>query len=147
MPNHKPLVRAMDWKMAKREMPDSVSRHLPDGDPSENHQEIKREIDRMLALGPDGRSTMKEYVNGDINEEQLEKKLENISENIENQQLESFRRNLRIIKEETYHPVWKEMIPVIYKVDMSRIRKASERLSNIQKMSEEERQEKNLITD
>lgn len=146
MPNNKPLIRSIDWKIAKEKMPNSVSRHLPDGDPSQNHEEIKREIDRMIAIGPSGRNVTKQYVDGNINEQELEDQLNRVSQEVDNEELEAFRRNLRIIRDETRLPVWKEMIPLIYRVDMNRIRKAAERLNEVQKDStREETRSKNTI--
>lgn len=132
MPNSKPLIRSMDWEIAKQKMPNSVSRHLPDGDPSQNHEEIKQEIDRMIAIGPSGRNVTKQYVDGNINEKELEDQLNQVSQELDSEELEAFRRNLRIIRDETRLPVWKEMIPLIYKVDMNRIREAAERLNDFQ---------------
>ena len=147
MPNHKPLVRAMDWKIAKKEMPDSISRHLPDGDPSKNHAEIRQEIDRMMDLGPSGRNAMKDYVNGEIDENQFEARLDNISEDMDNEQLERFRQNLRIIKNETRLPAWKEMIPLMYRVDMYKVKKAAEQLRLIQQSKESRNTETDRIAE
>lgn len=132
MPDSRPIIRSMNWKIAKEQMPDSVSCHLPDGDPSQNHKEIKREIDRMIPIGPDGRSVTKQYVDGGIDESELENRLNEVYQDVDSQELETFRQNLRIIRSETHLPVWKEMIPLMYKVDMHKIRKAAKKLSNIQ---------------
>lgn len=114
MPNTKPISRAMDWEIAKEEMPDRISKHLPSGDPVENHEEIKREIETMLAVGPEGKEIVEMYVDGNITETQMEQKLDEVVRSENTEQLERFRSNLRLIREETKYPVWKEMIPLMF---------------------------------
>lgn len=114
MPNTRSISRAMDWEIAKEEMPDRISKHLPSGDPVGNHEEIKREIDTMLAVGPEGKEVVEMYVSGRITEDQMERKLDKIVSSESTEKLERFRDNLRLIRRETEYPVWKEMIPLMF---------------------------------
>lgn len=132
MPNGKPIIRAMEWHNVKMQMPNNISKHLPDGDPVENHEEIKREIDTMIAVGPEGKSVIEDYVNGEITESQMEKRLDKILEKNDLKNLEVFRRNLRVIRRETAHPLWKEMIPMMFHgPNQRKMIKAAEDLNKI----------------
>lgn len=98
MPDTSSISRKLDWAIIKRELPADISKHLPNGDPLNNKQEIKMEIDRMIAFGPDGRKIIKRYVDGEINEKELERQLEQLSKNTDSKELQDFRRNIRIIQ-------------------------------------------------
>lgn len=132
MPNTKPMRRAMDWELARKRMPNSISQHLPKGDPLDNQDEIKRCINRMIEVGPEGKEVVEKYVDGEITEQQMEERLDIVLERTKSAKMETFRKNLRIIREETTHSVWKEIVPLMFTgPNKNRVIEAAERIEEV----------------
>lgn len=144
MPSSAPLIRSMDWSIAKEYLPISISCHLPNGDPLHNQEEIHELIEKMMILGPRGIQVSEMYIRGEISEEGMDKYLDAIANDINEEEMESFRDNLRTLQDELRIKKWKILIPLFTQsVDTNKIRKISKELRNTciyeTKLTEEEK--------
>jgi hypothetical protein len=113
MPSSAPLVRAMDWAIIKECLPREISVHLPDCDPVNNKGKVKRSIKQLRELGPKGKLIVDEYVDGEIDEDEMNKRLDNLSDSINMDQYEVYQRNLDAIISMIDIPAWKQIMPLV----------------------------------
>lgn len=129
MPSSAPLIRSMDWSITKKYLPLCLSNQLPDGDPLYNQKEIHNVIEELMIFGPRGRKVSKMYVRGEITEEDMDKYLDVLADNINEEEMESFRNNLRKLQDELRFKKWKVFVPLsTQSVDTEKIRRISEEL-------------------
>lgn len=147
MVNANPIMRAMDWNEVKKRLPNDVSRHLPDGDPMENHKEIQREIERMTAVGPRGRDEIRRFVDGEITADKLDGNLEEIQKHVNEQELQRFRSNLRTIVQKTDRSYWRDLIPLMSStLPSQRLCEVAKEINKLDVYSEEQKEGKEVCT-
>lgn len=113
MPNSAPLFRSMDWAIIKELLPHEISIHLPDDDPVDNKEEIRQTIRRLQTLGPRGKLIVDKYLEGEIDEDEMNKKLDKISEDINVRQYEIYQRKLDNMLSIINVPTWKQIVPFV----------------------------------
>lgn len=113
MPSSAPLIRAMDWAIIKECLPHEISMHLPDSDPVNNRREIKQTIRQIQKLGPRGKLIVDKYLDGEIDEDEMNKRLDEISEDINVRQYEIYQRKLNDILSIINVPTWKQIVPFV----------------------------------
>lgn len=113
MPSSAPLIRAMDWAIIKECLPQEISMHLPDSDPVHNRQDIEQTIRQIQKLGPRGKLIVDKYLDGKIDECEMDKRLDKISEDINTKQYEIYQRKLDDMLSIINIPNWKRIVPFV----------------------------------
>jgi len=117
MPNAKPIIRAMDWGLLLKSLPDEISCFLPKGDPLSNKEKIKQEIER-LKFGPEVRYQMYKYTKGEITEKEFENNIDKIISMYDVDELEKLNQNLSTIENCLKPKTYEKYLPFFKTVDL-----------------------------
>lgn len=138
MPNANPIIRSMDWGICLKILPDNISKHLPEGDPVKNKDNIERSLESMKQLGPKGKDIIDNFVNGDITHNEMIDQLDNLKSEINEEDLEKFRHNIQYIIDESNKSTIRCFIPFMSAgVNVETIKETS---TEIQKLNIYERE-------
>lgn len=130
MPNANPIIRSMDWGICLKILPEEISKHLPEGDPLENKEEINNEIKSMQKLGPKGKVITNKFIDGKIEYDEMIKRLNNLKSEINEDELEQFNRNMWKIIDETNKSGLRCFIPFVSAgVDVDQVKDVASEVS------------------